>query len=72
MNVDALRKQQDIDHAADLGGRAYQNGVEWHENPYPVIPISTKPGLMGGDWNEIIGRVYEYITAIGQDNLHRE
>jgi len=47
MSVEALRKQQDLDHAADLGGRAYQNGVQWHENPYPVDTDEHKAWIDG-------------------------
>lgn len=36
INVDELRKQQDLEHASNLGVVAYRNGVEWDENPYPI------------------------------------
>lgn len=47
MSAEALRKQQDNDHAADLGGRAYQNGVELHKNPYPVDTDEHKAWIDG-------------------------
>lgn len=34
MTADELQKKQDIDNASALGGKSYQDGVEWYRNPF--------------------------------------
>lgn len=34
--IEEFIHQNKIDHAVTLGGAAYNNGVEWHKNPYAV------------------------------------